>query len=256
MSFAEDFTEEDVLEELRELGYDNVPRDKLSEFMTDLKHLMEEREEKSRHDTDISFADSSADISYASDGLARYPHHTDFHWGRPKPRKSRDVDTSAQSSPSAFEISKAPLHRDSLSKSLHRSQDIEESEISPPRGSAQDVSVASSSSTSSIIVKRKISRRDRDGNRDISTEELTYVDENDDDAATLVDEDHLLHDDDNCGAPDLVRPRIVGRRHSQSESSDDSRMSSALTARPSTALPSFIRPRPEIRKRYHDPVRR
>ena len=263
-----DFTEEDVVEELRELGYENVPRNKLVEFMTDLKHLMEERDERSRDGTDLSFVDSSADSSCHSDGLARYPHHTDFHWGRSKSRKTGDADASNHSSRSAFETSKAPLSENSfLYESLHgrerdqsplRGLDTDDNETVPKRFDARDVSIASSSSTNSIVVKRKISRRNANGNRDISTEELTYVEENDDDAATLADgDDGVLDDDEESGAPNLLAPRrIVHRRHSQSESSNDSRISSASSARPVTALPSFIRPKPEIRRRFHDPVNR
>jgi len=279
MSSAVDFTEADVVEELKELGYDNIPREKLAEFMTDLKHLMEQHD-RSRGDSDISFASSAADSSSHSDGLARYPHHTDFHWGRPK-RKDFDLDVSANSSPrSAFEKSKVPLEDNSFYNDSFgcgriisgRSRGVNDDDETVPKRyvhEAQNTSVASSASSSanSIPVKRKTVRRDAHGNRDVSTEELTYVEEHDeDDAATLVDgddNDAMLDDDADVNERDrlsgiALSRRVVGNRprSAESESSNDSRTSSASTSRPLTGLPSFIRPQPEPRRQRHDPVNR
>jgi len=278
MSSAVDFTEAEVVEELRDLGYDNIPREKLVEFMTDLKHLMAQHDEKSRGDSDFSFASTVADSSSHSDGLARYPHQTDFHWGQPR-RVSDDVDVvSATSSPrSAFEKSKVPLRdnsfynesfvRDESGRSQRGGDD--QGETSPKRliqGQRTDDSIVSStSSTNSIVVKRKISRRDSNGNRDISTEELTYVEENndDDDAATLVDGeagDAILDEDDDDDVNDLsdvaLSRRIVGRRPRSAESHSSIESGSSSIVRPMTGLPSFIRPQPEPRRRRHDPVNR
>ena len=296
---ALDFTEAEVLEELRDLGYDNVPRDKLEEFMTDLKQLMRHHDDsrRSRDEADVSFASSVSGVddhanasSISSDGLARYPHHTDFHWGRGHHRRGGDksnnnadavgddVDVSVASTPrSAFEKSKVPLDENSFYNesffsqnekkggsnrrrqhhphhhSLHISNAVDDDRTSPKR-LVNDHSIASSASSSanSLVVRRKVSRRDANGNRDISTHELTYVEDDEDDAATLAGDDAVL-DYDDTEAPDLTMTRrIVGRRP-RSAGSESSDASSTCSSR---ALPSFIRPQPEVRRRRCDPVNR
>jgi len=292
-----DFTESDVMEELRDLGYDNVPREKLTEFMADLRHLMQH--ERSRSDADdLSLASSScasvsfpvaaaADHDDSSDGLARYPQHTDFNWGgrserekqQQQQQQQRGSASNASTPRSAFEKSKIPLEDNSfynesfnnggdVDRREHRSRrahDQEDDDTSPKRfinAAAADDSIASTaSSTNSIVIKRKISRRDADGNRDISTEELTYLegDDNDDDAATLagddVDEDLPLDDDDERVATTALPRRVVGRRP-RSAGSESSNASSASSTSARAHLPSFIRPQPEVRRKRHDPVDR
>jgi len=253
-----DFTEAEVMEELRELGYDNIPSDKLTEFMSDLRQLMQH--ERSRADTteDFSFASSS------SDGLARYPHHTDFHWGKKK--KIQQNDSSSTDSPrSAFEKSKVPLEENSFFNESFNGRRTsiptraDRERTSPKRfvqresKEADDSMASSASSNHSIVVKRKTLRRDAEGKPDVSTEELTIVDadDDDDDRATLVDDENATFEDlpldDEFDARGMSR-RVASRRPI-SAGSDSSSSSQA-------PLPSFIRPQPEVRRRRHDPVNR
>jgi len=257
-----EFTEAEVMEELRELGYDNVPPDKLTEFVTDLKQLM--RNERSRADTeDLSFASSAADSS--SDGLAQYPHHTDFHWGA----KHRNVNVSSSSSDtprSAFVKSKVPLDENSFFNESFQERrtgapargDADES-TSPKRfvrslPRPDDSNVSSASSNNSFVVKRKTIRRDAEGKPNISTEEVTFIggddDDVDDDSATLDGDENGAFEDLplDFGTRDVTRRVATSRpRSAGSESSSSSQ---------GAVLPSFIRPQPEVRRRRHDPVNR
>lgn len=257
-----DFSEAEVMEELRELGYDNIPADKLTEFMTDLKQLM--RHERSRADTeDLSFASSVADSS--SDGLSRYPHHTDFHWGNSN--KNKNVSSSSNDTPrSAFEKSKVPLEENSFfnesfnerKTSIPTRGDVDRERTSPKRfvrthQRVDDSNVSSASSNHSYVVKRKTLRRDAEGKPDISTEELTFVEADDDDSATLDGNENAAFEDmpldEEIGSRAVTRHVAVRRpRSAGSESSTSSSQSAAL--------PSFIRPQPEVRRRRHDPVNR
>lgn len=288
-----DFTESDVMEELRDLGYDNVPREKLTEFMADLRHLM--RHERSRSDADdLSFASSCVSASFpavaaaaddSSDGLARYPQHTDFRWGGSDREKQHGSASVASTPRSAFEKSKIPLEDNSFynesfnndddddvdrhKRRSRRAHDQEDDDDTSPKrfinaaaAGADDSIASTASSANSIVIKRKISRRDADGNRDISTEELTYVEgDDDDDAATLagddVDEDLPLDDgdDDERVVTSALPRRVVGRRP-RSAGSESSNASSASSISARAQLPSFIRPQPEVRRKRHDPVDR
>lgn len=268
-----DFTEADVMEELRELGYANIPKDKLGEFMSDLRQLMQH--ERSQTDTeDFSLASSAADDS--SDGLARYPQHTDFHWGTKQQRQNRngnqDVSFSSADTPrSAFEKSKVPLNENSFfteSFGDRRTDNWDPRERTSPkrfvrteRRLLEDESVlssASSSANNSIVVKRKTLRRTADGKpRDISTEEVTLV-EDEDDLATLDGNENaaleeLPHDfdDDEVDYELRAMTRHVASRRPRSAGSESSTSSSQ-----GGPLPSFIRPLPEVRRRRHDPVNR
>lgn len=263
------------MEELRELGYDNIQKDKLGEFMSDLRQLMQH--ERSRTDTeDFSFASSAADD--LSDGLARYPQHTDFHWGAKQPRRNRngnqDVSSSSTDTPrSAFEKSKVPLNENSFyteSFGDRRTDNWDPRERTSPkrfvrteRRLREDDSVlssASSSANNSIVVKRKTLRRFAEGKpRDISTEEVTLV-EDEDDLATLDGNENaaledLPHDfdddDDEVDYESRAMTRHVATRRPRSTGSESSTSSSQ-----GGPLPSFIRPLPEVRRRRHDPVNR
>jgi len=231
-----EFTEEEVIEELRGLGYDNVPKDKLNDFLADLKQLA--RHERSKSDTDNSFASSY-------EGLSQYPSHTSFHWGS---RKSR-------SSSRAFETSKVPVDESFSSTSFNSTLDAGRPTTAPSgrwRQTADRPEVADESSLStSSVVRRKVSRRDAAGNRDISLEEVTRLDE-DDDKATYLDEFEDLDQDEII----TTLPRPLRHVRPLSAASDSSASSLASSRSLGGRLPAYIRPEPEVRRKRHDPVNR
>lgn len=242
-----EFTEEEVRQELLVLGYNDIPPSKLKEFMADLRQLA--AHERSGSETETSLA-STADVTVPDDGLTKYPEHTNFHWGVSPPQTKKFLSPLRQSR--AFQKSKTLNTMSSFDENLTSFKPSTHASATHSRLAAtpggDDVSSASleESYSGSSIVRRKVLRRDDNGRQDITTEELTYVEEDADE--TGVDADDLDTDRD-CSPRDGVGFSLPRRVRPFSASS----FSSSSSTR---QLPSFIRRDPSPPRRRHDPVNR
>lgn len=204
-----EFTEEEVRDKLKDLGYVNIPCDKLQEFMSDLHDLIE-------HDVSSSMMSSGQD-TYDNSSMVSDDYSRDFlddsYFRRSslsQPLRERNYHTSS-SSKSAFVKEKVP------GRSFQVADDKENTTITSSQLSSTDASMNQSR------VRRKVARK-KDGQTRVFDETLT-----DSEAADITVIEERMRN-----LPFLHPP--LPRSHSaQSHISIDSAAASQAS------LPAFIR---------------
>ncbi|XP_066929715.1 centriolar and ciliogenesis-associated protein HYLS1-like [Clytia hemisphaerica] len=214
-----EFTEEEVREKLKELGYVNVPRSKLQEFMQDLQDLVEYDQSMSGD----SSAPSRDQYDSIPDDYSTDDQLDDSYFQRSTassvPAPLHDVTNGTNRSKSAFS-------KEKISSRRQRHQVAEEKE-NPVHYDTSSMTSVSPNHEDSSKIRRKVARK-CEGQTRVFDETFTDSDVTD---ITLLE--------DRIKNLPYHQQQHQDHRHLQRAPSDTSNMSTTSTQ--ASSLPAFIR---------------